>query len=284
MKIRSYIKVLRPTQWLKNLMLLFPPFLGGYLFKENLISVITLSFISFSLASSATYILNDAADCEADREHPLKRLRPLPSGEITLKSALGMAGILLILALFSAVAVSLKFLIFLFSYLVVSVLYSLSLKNIPVVDLFCIAAGFILRLLAGGEAFAVTISEWLFLTVFLLAVFLSTGKRYSEKMFLGSNASQHRKVLSAYPDGFLEGILFMTGSAVLVTYTMYVIVRHSSLLLYSVPLCCFGLMRYILRVKSGKGGDPTESLTRDVPLLIVGIVWTVMVGWGIYGQ
>ena len=88
----------------------------------------------------------------------------------------------------------------------------------------------------------------------------------------------------AYPDGFLDGLLFMTGSAVLVTYTMYVISRHSHLLLYSVPLCCFGLLRYILRVQSGKGGDPTESLTRDISLSIVGIIWIVIVGWGVYGK
>jgi 4-hydroxybenzoate polyprenyltransferase len=151
------------------------------------------------------------------------------------------------------------------------------------VDIFCISAGFLLRLQAGGAAFNVVISEWLFLSVFLLSVFLSTGKRLAEKQRLGVAACHHRKALLAYPEGFLEGVLNMTGGAVLVTYTMYVISRHSALLVYTVPLCCFGLLRYILRVKTGKGGDPTESLTKDVPLLLVGMAWVVMVGWGIYG-
>ena len=149
-------------------------------------------------------------------------------------------------------------------------------------DIFCISACFLLRLEAGGSAFTIVISEWLFLSVFLLALFLSTGKRLSEKTCLGAAAVMHRKSLNAYPEGFLDGVMYMTGAAVLVTYTMYVISRHSTLLIYTVPLCSFGLLRYILRIRCGKGGDPTESLLKDVPLLIVGVVWAVMVGWGIY--
>jgi len=170
------------------------------------------------------------------------------------------------------------------AYFTISLAYSAKLKNIVLVDIFCISAGFLLRLQAGGAAFNVAISEWLFLSVFLLSVFLSTGKRFAEKKHLGDTANHHRKALAAYPKGFLEGTMYMTGGSVLVTYTMYVISRHSAWLLYSVPLCCFGLLRYILRVQSGKGGDPTESLTRDVPLLIVGVLWVCMVGWGIYGR
>lgn len=283
MKILSYIRLLRPTQWLKNLMLLFPPFLGGLLASQLLFAAVILPFLIFCLASSAIYIINDAVDYEVDKQHPSKKFRPLPSGDVAIGSALVLAGLLLVAAFYLATMISVKFQLLLLSYVVVSVLYSLFLKNYPLIDIFCIASGFIFRLHAGGEAFNVTISEWLFLTVFLLALFLSTGKRYSEKCSLGGEACLHRKSLSAYPDSFLDGLLFMTGSAVLVTYAMYVISRHSALLLYTVPLCCFGLLRYILRVQSGRGGDPTESLLRDFPLLIVGITWAVVVGWSIYG-
>lgn len=284
MKITPFIKLLRPIQWLKNLMLLFPPFLGGVFFKHGFVLTVFLPVASFCIASSAIYILNDLIDCKVDKEHPLKQFRPLPSGEIDIKHAKILAGLLFVLGVSLAASVSVNFVALLLGYLSISACYSLILKNYPLVDLFCIASGFILRLLAGGEAFGINISEWLFLTVFLLSLFLSTGKRYSEKLSLGINAGFHRKVLYAYPDGFLDGLLFMTGSAVLVTYTMYVISSHSALLLYSVPLCCFGLLRYILRIQTGKGGDPTESLTRDLPLLAVGILWTVLVGWGIYGR
>lgn len=283
MKILAYVRLLRPVQWLKNLMLVFPPFLGGTLFYEASFSMILNPFASFCIASSATYIINDLADCNADKEHPVKKYRPLPAGDVDVGTSLWLAGFFLVIALILAASVSGEFLALLLGYLAVSLLYSFSLKNYPLFDLFCIASGFILRLLAGGVAFGVHISEWLFLSVFILALFLSTGKRFSEKKSLGEQAVHHRKALFAYPAGFLDGLLFMTGSAALVTYTMYVVGRHSTILLYTVPLCCFGLLRYLLRVHSGKGGDPTESLTRDLPLLLTGIIWLLMVGWGIYG-
>lgn len=279
-----YIRLLRPLQWLKNLMLLFPPFLGGTLLQDDFISRSIFPLVAFCLASSATYVVNDLADCDADREHPVKKHRPLPSGDASSRVALMLAVLFLSTALFLAASVSGTFFGLLLGYLAVSFLYSIYFKNYAIIDLFCIASGFIIRLLAGGAAFGVTISEWLFLTVFLLALFLSTGKRNGEQRSLGMQAGQHRKALLEYPAGFLDGLLFMTGSAVLVTYTMYVISRQSPLLLYSVPLCCFGLLRYIMRVQSGNGGDPTESLTRDLPLFIVGISWAILVGLGIYGR
>lgn len=284
MKILTFIRLLRPVQWLKNLMLFFPPFLGGAVFQIDSLITILIPFIAFCAASSATYVVNDIADCAVDKQHPVKKYRPLPSGAISVGKAFVLSGVLFSFAMVLAVSVSANFTVLLLFYVAISLLYSLYFKNYPLLDIFSIASGFIIRLLAGGEAFGVTLSEWLFLTVFLLALFLSTGKRYSEKRSLGDQAGHHRKALSAYPEGFLDGLLFMTGSAVLVTYTMYVISRHSSLLLYSVPLCCFGLLRYIMRVQSGKGGDPTESLTRDFPLLIVGVSWLILVGLGIYGK
>jgi 4-hydroxybenzoate polyprenyltransferase len=278
------MKIIRPVQWLKNLILFFPPFLGGNLLQQGLFAAGLLPFASFCLASSATYIINDIVDRESDRAHPKKKFRPLPAGNITVHQALLLAAILFVAAVYLAFSISLTFLLFLLAYLLVATAYSFFLKAYPIIDLFCISSGFLLRLLAGGEAFGVVVSEWLFLSVFLLALFLSTGKRLSEKKSLGEQASNHRKALSGYPDGFLNGSLFMTGSAVLVTYTMYVVSRHKAILLYTIPLCCFGLLRYILRVQSGKGGDPTESLTKDLPLFVTGLLWACMVGWGIYGR
>jgi 4-hydroxybenzoate polyprenyltransferase len=282
--IFSSFKLLRVHQWLKNLMLFFPPFLGGTFFSDCLTPRSLLPFIAFCTASSATYIINDLFDKENDRHHPDKCTRPIASGAVSSASALMLVAGLLMSSILIAGIISGTFLFILSAYLVVSVSYSAKLKNIVLVDIFCISAGFLLRLQAGGSAFNITISEWLFLSVFLLSVFLSTGKRLAEKQHLGDSAHHHRKALTAYPKDFLEGTMYMTGGSVLVTYTMYVISRHSPLLIYSVPLCCFGLLRYILRVQSGKGGDPTESLTRDLPLLIVGAVWVCLVGWGVYGR
>lgn len=280
----TILQLCRVRHWLKNLMLFFPPFLGGTLFSNLYVIQLLLPFTAFCLVSSSTYILNDILDRGNDRHHPDKRNRPIASGQISVASALMLATVLLTCSVALAWNISVSFILLVAAYITVSVAYSVKLKEIVLVDLFCISAGFLLRLQAGGIAFNVLISEWLFLSVFLLSVFLSTGKRLAEKQHLGDGAHHHRKTLTAYPQGFLEGTMYMTGASVLVTYTMYVISRHSSLLLYTVPLCCFGLLRYILRVQSGKGGDPTESLLRDVPLLIVGTVWVCMVGWGIYGQ
>lgn len=276
----SLLKILRPHQWLKNLMLFFPPFLGRHLLQSDLLLLGLVPFLAFSCASSASYIFNDLMDLEADRKHPAKALRPLASGTVSKSVAVVMIVGLLIGAMLLGSQVSLLFLGFTGIYLAISLLYSITLKNLPIVDVFCISTGFVLRLYAGGEAFGVHVSDWLFLTVFLLALFLSLGKRYGEQSLLGSAAGQHRQALAKYPKGFLESAMYMSGGAVLVTYAIYTIGRP--LLVYTVPLCMFGLLRYLLRVRSGQSGDPTEALLKDLPLLITGIVWALMVGWSVY--
>ncbi len=283
MKLLPYIKLVRPVQWLKNLMLFFPPFLGGSFSNQGFFIAGLVPLAAFSFASSATYIINDIFDKDNDRHHPSKCVRPIASGIVPVNAAQFLVVVLLICSVVSARNVSNAFFLDLVVYVVVSLSYSAKLKDIVLLDIFCISSGFLLRLHAGGIAFNITISEWLFLSVFLLSVFLSTGKRLSEKQSLGDVARHHRKALVAYPKGFLEGTMYMTGGAVLVTYTMYVLSRHSPLLVYSVPLCCFGLMRYMLRVHLGLCGDPTNSLLKDLPLLIVGLIWVILIGCAIYG-
>jgi len=279
-----YLKLLRPLQWLKNLMIYFPAFLGGAILQPGIAMLGVLPLFSFCMASSAGYILNDIHDCDNDLHHPDKKSRPLPSGRIPIGVAYLLAVVLASTAAITAWTVSPSFFMYLLTYLLLTLAYSVFLKDYALIDIFCISAGFLLRLVAGGAVFDIRISEWLFLSVFLLSIFLGTGKRLSEKNRLGVKAANHRKALVAYPVEFLQGTMYMTGGTVLVTYTMYVIARHSDLLLYSVPLCCFGLLRYILRIQCGKDGDPTESLTRDIPLLLVSVLWVCMVGWGTYAR
>lgn len=281
MNILAWLRILRPLQWIKNLMLFFPPFLGGEILRPGLLQSGVIPFASFCFVSSSTYVLNDLLDVSNDRNHPKKKDRPIPSGQIPKAGAALLSAVLFVAGIVLGLQVSKMFLVILVSYVVVSCAYSLQLKQLAIVDIFCISAGFILRLEAGGEAFRIVVSEWLFLSVFLLSIFLSTGKRLCEKQMLGDSAGRHRQALLSYPEGFLEGTMYLTGAVVLVTYTMYVISRHAPV--YSVPLCTFGLLRYIFRVKSGLGGDPTESLLRDLPLLVTGVLWVIMVGWNVYG-
>lgn len=281
MNVSAYCALLRPAQWIKNLMLLFPPFLGGALLHAGTAATAACTLPLFCLASSATYVFNDIRDRESDALHPRKKNRPLGSGKVSPRNAAILAAVLFSASMVGAAFVSSRFFLLLVLYVAVSFCYSLKLKQIALLDIFSISAGFLIRLEAGGEAFGIAVSDWLFLSVFLLSVFLSTGKRIYEKNLLGSGAGEHRKSLSAFPPGFLEGTMYLTGATVLVTYTMYVIARHS--LVYTVPLCCFGLLRFIMRVQAGEGGDPTESLLHDRQLLVVGLFWALSVALVIYG-
>jgi 4-hydroxybenzoate polyprenyltransferase len=281
MSLLSVIKLLRPKHWLKNLLIFFPPFLGGLLSHPMLLRQGLLPFICFCFASSAIYVFNDIQDREKDRHHPVKKNRPLASGKISITTAYFLSLFLLAAAIFLGYSISLNFFLLLLSYIVLFVLYSLKLKEIALVDVFIIATGFILRIYAGGIAFQVWISEWLFLCVFLLAIFLSIGKRYSEKKELAAaHAIKHRQTLLDYPRGFLEGALYMSGSAVLVAYSLYIVGRPN--MIFTVPLCWFGIFRYIFRIKEGKSGDPISALLKDRVLLTVSFLWVSVVGWAVY--
>ncbi|MDG5469508.1 decaprenyl-phosphate phosphoribosyltransferase [Deltaproteobacteria bacterium IMCC39524] len=276
----SMVKILRLHQWLKNLMLFFPPFLGGALMQPGMALRGIVPFLAFSLASSATYIFNDLRDQERDRQHPTKCRRPLASGALSKTQAVVLMVILLFGSGLLGSQISSRFLVYVGLYLFFSGFYSWTLKDWPIVDVFCVSLGFVLRLYAGGEAFGVYITDWLFLTVFLLSLFLSLGKRQSEKINLGEKAGHHRRTLEVYPDGFLENAMFLCGGSVIVTYSVYALSRPY--MVYTVPLCMFGLLRYLFRVKSGKSGDPTNALLKDLPLLVVGFLWVVLVFWSIY--
>ena len=260
-------------------MLFFPPFLAGNILEINLIDGV-LAFVMFSVMASATYIVNDVVDCRADRHHPKKKFRPLPAGLITAVNASVLAVVLCVAALVCSFLWVQSITVWLLIYGVLSVVYSLFLKDIFFVDLIAISSFFIIRLYAGGAVFQVNISVWLLLSVLLLSLLLSAGKRLSELYVLGENAAKHRSSLAKYSAKKLNYILYVTALLVLATYTMYC-VQHKTLL-YSVPLCTYGLVRYIYRIKHGGDGDPTASLLRDWQMLVVAVVWVVMVGLNVY--
>lgn len=280
MKLISYINLARPKQWLKNLMVLFPPLLGGTINQDGVVWLCVVPLLSFCMASSFSYVVNDIVDLKKDQCHPIKKFRPIASEDISRTNASVYATFLLFFGIIFGYYVSQNFLLYLIAYLTVSLLYSFYLKRIPLVDMFCISFGFLIRLQAGGVVFDIEVSSWLFLSVFLLSLFLSTGKRISEIKALGVTAGGHRESLAGYPQGFLDNVMYMTGAVVLVTYSMYSIVH--SYLIYTVPLCTFGLLRYMMRVQSGENGDPTESLLYDPFLFIVSITWLLSVVYTIY--
>jgi len=275
------LKLLRPKQWLKNLMLFFPPLFGGVLFRIEVCLDLAIPVLAFCLASSANYAFNDVLDADKDALHPTKKNRPIPAGKVSKKSALFLSGVLLTAAFLSAFFTSWPFTLMLIAYVLLMGSYSVWLKHLVLFDIFCIAAGFLLRLEAGGNATGIPVSSWLFLSVFFLAVFLSTGKRFGEKLVLDNTASSHRKTLADYPDAYLDGLMLMTGTAAMLTYALYSI-DHGPLI-YTVPLCCLGLFRYLFWIKKGNSGDPTEALLQDRMLLGISIIWMTLVAFVVYG-
>ena len=280
--INKYLSLIRPSQWLKNLLLLFPPFFGGRIFDPAVQKMIIPSLLSFSCAASCCYIINDIVDREGDRHHPGKKNRPLVRGDVSVAFAAVLAAVLYIMAIFVSVQVSTRYEGYLIIYLLLTFSYSIYFKNIVIVDIFFIAFGFLIRVLAGGEAFHVKVSSWLFLTVFIVALFLATGKRLGEIIMLGNDAAKHRNNLSQYTPAFLDGVLWFSAAAAIVMYALYT-VENKSEMIYTVPIAAFGLIRYVYKVKDGQG-DPTRALLKDTQILGAGMLWIAVIGVILYGK
>lgn len=275
--------LLRPHQWPKNLMLYFPPLLAGIAPGTFSPARWLLPFVLFALISSAAYVLNDLIDVEADRLHPRKCRRPLPSGVVAPKQALLLLLVLLLLAFFLCFKGLPALWPYAAGYLLLSLLYSLALKRYPLCDLLGIAALFLVRLQAGGAAFDVRVSPWLFASVLWLALFLSAGKRLSEAHLLGAGAQRHRKVLGVYRPRFLFLMVYASALAALLTYAGYVVVHPAMARWLTLPLCVVGLWRYVSRVRQGGDGDPTAALLRDPILFVIALSWAMLVGLAAYG-
>lgn len=244
------------------------------------LELIFFSLFAFCATASGCYIINDIKDIDADRNHSEKQYRSIAHGDISLASASLFALILLLAAFITAGFVSRWFWLYLAIYLLNSLAYTFFLKHFVILDIFILSFGFLIRVLAGGEAFCIDVSDWLFMTVFLVSLFLATGKRMGELVSMGEDAFRHRKSLAQYTSSFLEGTLWFSASAALVTYGLYTIEVEGGLF-YTVPLAAFGLLRYIYIAKEGRG-DPTEALLRDGSIMAVGIIWGLMIGFIVY--
>ncbi|GIV19532.1 MAG: decaprenyl-phosphate phosphoribosyltransferase [Armatimonadota bacterium] len=277
---------MRPRQWSKNLLLF-----AGLLFAEKLgdttrVWLNLLAFLSFCLISGAVYIYNDLRDVEEDRLHPQKRLRPIASGRLPATVAgwwmtgAMLAGLLLafwIRPAFGWLAVL---------YVVLSLAYSLGAKHIVILDVFLIAAGFVLRALAGAVAIDVNISGWLLACTTLLALFLGFCKRRQEIITLGEEAVNHRVTLGEYSVGLLDQFISIVSSATIITYALYTIqsttaAQHENLK-YTIPLVMYGIFRYLYLVhRKDLGGAPEQVLLEDRGIQATIFLWIVVAVWAI---
>lgn len=267
---------MRPRQWTKNLLLFAALIFAERLLDLDSVILATFAFASFCLASSSVYVVNDLIDVERDRAHPQKRHRPIASRQVSRGSAAVFGGVLTGAALALAWGVGTHFAAWCLVYMVSSHLYSIAGKNVVILDVMMIAAGFVIRAVAGAVAIAVPYSDWFILCTLFVAVFIAASKRQAEWKALASGAGKHRPVLNLYTPGSLSALTMVSMGCALMSYALYVIdeIRSpegsaSELLALTVPFVMFGLFRYTVLVETGNLGDkPEEVLLQDRPMQI----------------
>ena len=271
----ALIRLMRPEQWIKNGFVLAPLVFAGRFTDRTAVSEALLASLLFSLASSATYVLNDFHDLEQDRKHPFKSRRPLAAGQVSKSHALVLFGLLcgvLAWSYFQRPKVGLVIL----AYLVLNLAYTFILKHQPVVDIFSIALGFILRVQAGAVALAVPVSSWMFVTTLCLALYLASIKRRQE---LAHSGGQGRRVLEHYSVALVDRYAEMAATGTLLFYSLFVMTVQPNLAV-SIPVVLYGLFRYWFVVEAREGGEsPADALLSDWQLLVTVLIWLGMCGW-----
>jgi len=289
-KILSYLVMLRPYQWVKNLLVFSGLIFSTSLFKSDVIGASLASFGIFCLASSGIYILNDLRDIESDMRHPAKKNRPITSGKVSKISAFVIMGLLLPSALMFSYLLDKSLFFIIIVYIGLNIAYSFGLKNIVILDALIVASGFLLRAFAGCVVIHVNVTPWLFICTLSLALILSFGKRRNEMNILKTEAGDHRETLQYYNIQLLDIILTICSSTAIGTYSLYTMAGETVLrfgnqkLILTTPFVMYGVFRYLFLIYTeNKGGDPTKLLVRDIPMIINGILWMISVGYIIYG-
>ena len=260
-----YIKEVRIKSWLKNIFVFIPLVFSLELLNAEKLMMTIIAFIAFCLASSAIYVFNDICDAEKDASHPVKHTRPIASGAIPKQGAVAFAALLAVAGITASLAAGWLVVVLIAAYILLNLMYSLWLKRKPVFDCFCIAAGFVLRVYTGGAASGEYISDWLFLTVIAMSLFMAFGKRRGELIKLGDTAT--REVLQQYDLKFLDGMMFVCAGLSIVFYSLWTMYRGSNMI-YTVPLIIFLVSKYLLLIYNNDShGDPTAVIFEDKTLL-----------------
>ena len=280
LKIKAILISLRPNNWIKNGFLFAPLIFAGKLLQREYFAEEILAFIAFCLCSSATYLINDIIDFQADTLHPVKSQRPIAKGLLSKRIGLLMSIVIFISSLVISLFVHKWLFIILITYYFLNLLYSLYLKKCVIVDVMTIAFDFELRIWAGSVVIGVVPSVWLQMTTFLLALFLGFAKRRQEIFMLGQIAQGHRLVLSNYQVSLLDQFITLCGGLSILAYALYTVSPEVSsrtgtgYLIYTLPFVIYGIFRYLYIVWGGKeSSDPVESLLSDIPLLMSVILW-----------
>jgi 4-hydroxybenzoate polyprenyltransferase len=275
---------MRPEQWTKNLLVFAGVIFSMELFQPRAIGLSVAAFALFCALSSVVYLVNDIMDREADRQHPLKKWRPIASGDLSPTTAAIAAMLIGASALVAAFSLRLSFGVVSLVFILLQVLYSGPLKHIVIVDVLAIAAGFVLRAVAGALVLGVAISQWLLVCTTQLALFLALSKRRHELVLLADGAKVHRKILGEYSPYLLDQMIGVVTASTLIAYTFYCINPetaqkfHTELLGLTIPFPLYGIFRYLYLVHRREGGgSPSQMLVNDRPLLVCVALWVVAV-------
>lgn len=287
--MKDILIALRPKQWVKNAVLF-----AGLIFSQNFmnpakVAVVFSACFIFCIAASSVYLINDALDVDQDRKHPEKKFRPIASGRLSVGFAFVLAGLLMAWSIVMAFILSKGFLFFLSAYLFIEVLYSFYLKDVVILDLFCISAGFLLRVLSGAVVIDVPISSWLLICTIFLSLFLALGKRRGEMVLLKDTASSHRQVLSDYSLSFIDQMITIVTASTVLSYVLYTLSPetvgkfHTKGLLFSATFVIYGIFRYLYLIYQKKeGGAPERLLFSDKPLFASLVFYVIAVVLAIY--
>ncbi len=280
MVVKEIFNSLRPQQWIKNFFIFAALIFSQNIFTLSLVAKTVVAFVSFCVISSALYILNDLKDIEEDKRHPVKSKRPLASGRLKKSYAILSFFVLSALAFILAVTLNINFLIVTLVYFFLQIAYSFWLKHVVILDVFVIATGFLIRVVAGGLAIEVSLSSWLLICTILLALFLAMGKRRHELVLLDDEAKDHRPILKEYNPYFLDQMIAVVTASTVIAYCLYTISAETVAkfgtrdLLYTVPFVLYGIFRYLYLIhQRHEGGTPETLIIKDKPLLIDIFLW-----------
>ena len=279
----NYLKLTRVPQWIKNFFVFVPLLFSLHLFDSNYFLTTLEAFITFCLASSLIYVINDLIDIEADRAHPIKRDRPLAAGKISKLNAIIVIVFLVILIVILLLIFNAEFIYIVGGFVALNVLYSFWFKHIVILDIFSIAAGFTIRVLAGAIVISVPVSSWLVLTTIFISLFLGVMKRHSELLLsTGVDGASSRKVLSQYSLNFADQMATVAAAGVIICYALYTVsertvtIFHTEDLIYTTPFVVYGIFRYMyLEYISNKGDNTTRIVLTDIQLIITVIAYTI---------
>ncbi len=283
------IRLLRPQQWIKNGFVCLGVLFGGHLGDPTALRAMLLAIAAFSLMGSTVYVVNDYLDRDADRAHPRKRHRPIASGQISAAQAALIALACFALAVTAAIAASPRVLLFVLIYFTINLSYSLKLKHLAVVDVFCIASGFMLRILAGTAGIGIPPSGWLLLTGMFVTLFLGFSKRRAEWVD-AAGGTKTRRVLADYSAPLLDSFLAITATGTALCYGLYtldpqtVALHGTSRLVYTTPFVLFGLFRYLFNLhQQNKGENPSSDVFTDPQIILCGLAYVATVGYVLSG-